>query len=192
MGLALALSRNTAGIDRMLRDGQVVQQTIGATGFQLSGKTLGLIGGGNIALQVGRMFNGAFDSRVVVYDPYMSSEMLQRWQQIIPASHFTLVKTVKEVTTTVDVLSVHVPLLDSTRGIIGEEELKNMRPNALVINTARGGVIDEVALLKALEENWIAGAGIDAFSIEPPHLDKFKGLISHPRVISTWVGTKPS
>lgn len=185
LGLALALSRNIAGIDRMLRAGERVQQTVGASGFQLSGKTLGLIGGGNIAYQVGRMFYGAFDSRVIVYDPYMSPTMLEKWQQLLPSNKFSLVKTVSEVTTACDVLSVHVPLIPSTTGIIGEEELSNMRKNALVINTARGGVIDETALVKALNEGWIAGAGVDAFSIEPPHLDDFREIISHPRVIST-------
>lgn len=185
MGLALALSRNIAGIDRKLRAGETVYQTEGATGFQLSGKVLGLLGGGNIAIQLGRMFYGAFDSKVIVYDPYMPSAVLKRWQEIVPATHLILAKTVEQVTTSADVVSVHVPLVDSTRGIIGEKELQRMKPNALIINTARGGVIDEAALLKALEHGWVAGAGIDAYSIEPPHLDKFPGLISHPRVIST-------
>lgn len=171
----------------MLRAGEHVQQTIGASGFQLSGKTLGLVGGGNIAFEVGRMFYGAFDSKIMVYDPYMSPAMLERWQNLLPSNKFSLIPTIAELVGGVDVLSLHVPLIESTRGIIGEKELQSMRKNALLINTARGGVVDEEALVKALNEGWIAGAGVDAFSVEPPHLDLFPDIIGHPRVISTRV-----
>ncbi|WWC64905.1 uncharacterized protein I303_107519 [Kwoniella dejecticola CBS 10117] len=184
--LSLCLARDVAQIDRRIRSGETVTKADGgSTGFQLTSKTLGLVGGGNIGYQLGKMFYGAFNAKVIVYDPHLHPSMSQKWAELLPASHFQRVNTLDEMLAASDVVSIHVPLLESTTNLIGEEQLRKMKKTALLINTARGGIVNEDALLKALEEGWIAGAGIDAFSIEPPTSKDFGGLINHPRVIST-------
>lgn len=185
LGLALALSRNIAAIDRQLRDGDsVTKAQAGLFGFQLTGKTLGLIGGGNVAFQLGRMFTAAFSGRVIIYDPYISPESRAQWEGLVPPSRLTFT-TLEEMLPLVDLLSVHVPLLDSTRNLLNYDKLRLMKSTALVINTARGGIISEPDLARALDDGLVAGAGIDAWSEEPPTLAAFPLLIGHPRVLST-------
>ncbi|WVW86491.1 hypothetical protein I302_108539 [Kwoniella bestiolae CBS 10118] len=184
--MSLCLARDVAQIDRRIRSGETVTKAEGGlTGFQLTGKTLGLVGGGNIGYQLGKMFHGAFGAKVVVYDPHLHPSMVQKWSDLLSSSHFTRVGTLGKMLEVSDVVSIHVPLLESTRNLIGEDELRKMKKSALLINTARGGIVNEEALLRALEEGWITGAGIDAFSIEPPTSKDFGRLISHPRVLST-------
>ncbi|WWC95057.1 hypothetical protein V866_001909 [Kwoniella sp. B9012] len=184
--MSLCLARDVAQIDRRIRSGETVTKAEGgSTGFQLTGKTLGLVGGGNIGYQLGKMFSGAFDAKVVVYDPHLHPSMVQKWSDLLASSHFTRVNTLDEMLEVSDVVSIHVPLLESTKDLIGEDQLKKMKKSALLINTARGGIVNEGALLKALEQGWITGAGIDAFSIEPPTAKDFGKLMAHPRVLST-------
>jgi phosphoglycerate dehydrogenase-like enzyme len=183
--LALCVARNVPQIDRRIRNGEIVPKVEGASGLQLSSSTLGLIGGGNIGYQLGKMFYGAFNSKVTIYDPHLPPTVLAKWTNLLPSTHLTIVHNLEDLLKSADVVSIHVPLLDSTRDLIGEKELRSMKSSAVLINTARGGIVNEPALLQALEEGWILGAGIDAYSVEPPTLDDFKGLISHPRVVST-------
>jgi D-3-phosphoglycerate dehydrogenase len=180
----MSVARNVPYIDRTIRSGVTLTKAeAGAVGFQLTGKTLGLVGGGNIGFALGKMWSGAFGGKVLVFDPYLSAPAEEAWCSAVPT--FRRVTDLDDLLPEIDVLSVHVPLLDSTQGLIGRDQLRRMKKSAVVINTARGGVIDEDALAEALEAGEITGAGLDAWSEEPPTMDKFSRLINNPRVVST-------
>lgn len=128
------------------------------TPSDLEGKTLGIIGFGAIGSRVGAIAK-CFGMRVLVYDPYVSTEKVKS-AGAEQASLETLMKSS-------DYVTLHCVLSDETRGMIGEKELKLMKPTAYLINASRGGVIVEEALIRALKEGWIAGAGLDVFAEEP-------------------------
>ena len=159
--LALATARRVSLSDRRLRTGVPGQVQ---DGIELGGKTLGLIGLGDIGSRTASLFRKAFSAEVIAYDPYA------------PASSFEQcgarqVRDVSSVLTDADVISLHVPLIDSTRHLIGAAELAMMKPTAILINAARGGIVDELALHAALLDGRIAGAGSDVFESEPPPAD---------------------
>ena len=155
MALILAVARKTVLIDSRCRQGDWKKITT----QDLSGKTLGLLGLGAIGKKVAARAQG-FDMKVMAYDPY--------WDETYAAAQNIQKATAEEIYRQCDVISLHLPLLPSTRNTIGQAELAMMKPNAILVNTARGGLIDENALLDALEEKKIYGAGIDAFEEEPP------------------------
>jgi D-3-phosphoglycerate dehydrogenase len=124
------------------------------------GQTLGLIGFGNIARSVARKAK-AFNLRLMAYDPYVS--MADAWERGVDLLRGDLPRLLRHA----DYVSVHCPLVDETRHLLGREEFKIMKPSAFVINTARGPVLDEAALIEALQEGSIAGAGLDVFDKEP-------------------------
>ena len=128
-------------------------------GSELSGKTLGVVGLGKIGSEVARRAL-AFGMRVIAYDPYVTEERARRLSVELG--------TWDDVLKQADVLTLHVPLAQDTRALIGSSELAAMKPGALLVNCARGGLIDEVALLGALEEGAIGGAALDVFAQEPP------------------------
>jgi D-3-phosphoglycerate dehydrogenase len=183
----MTVARNIACIDRRIRAGETVPKSEGVSGLQLSGRTLGLIGGGNIAQQVGRMFYGAFQGSIIVYDPYLSPSARDSWINMIPQDKITIVDkdNLDGLLSVSDVVSIHVPLLESTRDLLAARELALMKPTAILINSARGGIINEEDLADALDQGLILGAGIDAYEIEPPTLQSAARLIKHPRVVST-------
>lgn len=123
--------------------------------FELAGKTLGLVGWGAIAQQTARIAEG-FGMRVLVAN---------RTPVEAPPHEYA---PLESVLATCDVLSIHVPLTPQTRGMIGAAELARMKRSAILVNTARGGIVDEAALLEALEAGRIAGAGLDVLAEEPP------------------------
>lgn len=155
MALILAVARKTVLIDSHCRQGDWKKITT----QDLSGKTLGLLGLGAIGKKVAARAQG-FDMQVMAYDPY--------WDEAYAAAHNIRKATAEEIYRQCDVISLHLPLLPSTRNTIGRAELAMMKPNTILVNTARGGLIDENALLDALEGKKIYGAGIDAFEEEPP------------------------
>lgn len=155
MALILAVARKTVLIDSHCRQGDWKKITT----QDLSGKTLGLLGLGAIGKKVAARAQG-FDMQVMAYDPY--------WDEAYAAAHNIRKATAEEIYRQCDVISLHLPLLPSTRNTIGGAELAMMKPNTILVNTARGGLIDENALLDALEGKKIYGAGIDAFEEEPP------------------------
>lgn len=164
----------------------IVQQSQGkivpkenCNGIILYKKTLGLVGMGNIGQLVATIFRGAFDADVIAYDPLLPQKGTP-WDAI----PHTRAATLEEVLERSDVLSLHVPLVAGTRGMIGYEQIKQMKPTAILINTARGGIIDEDGLAHALQENLIWGAGIDAHVQEPPTKEKY-GALWAQRVVST-------
>jgi len=126
------------------------------------GQTLGLIGCGHIARMVARKAQ-CFDLKIIGYDPYIDESLAME-------SGITLVN-LPELLSEADFISVNTPATKETWHLIGEEQFKQMKPTAYFINTARGSVVDEPALIKALQEKWIAGAGVDVFEKEPVDAD---------------------
>ncbi|MEM2896397.1 MAG: hydroxyacid dehydrogenase [Candidatus Bathyarchaeia archaeon] len=126
----------------------------------LAGKTLGIIGLGRIGYNVAIKAIDALGMKVIAYDPYITPEKAEE----IGVKMVTLEELLKSS----DVISIHVPLTDETKGLIGENELKLMKKDALIVNTSRGGIIAERALFSALLSNKIAGAALDVFEKEPP------------------------
>jgi D-3-phosphoglycerate dehydrogenase len=127
--------------------------------YELKGRTLGLIGGGAIGSEFGRMARG-IGMRVMVYDPFLTKEDVKAGGWICAASLLDLYQEA-------DVISVHVPLTNETRGMIGDREFGLMKEDAILINCARGGIVDEDALYRALASNRIHGAGVDVLAGEP-------------------------
>ncbi|GAA5962898.1 hypothetical protein JCM3765_005911 [Sporobolomyces pararoseus] len=176
LGLAISLKRKLAQIDRTLRSGSktlsIEWRCIG-----LESKKIGLVGMGDIAKQVAKKFIGAFECEIIVYSPTSS---LDKWTGEIKHER---VSTLEELLKLSDVVSLHCPLNDQTRGLIGERELEMMKDSAIILNTARGGLIDEVALARALRDQVIFGAGIDTLESEPPTLNRYPDLLSLENVI---------
>ncbi|WP_181155029.1 hydroxyacid dehydrogenase [Burkholderia multivorans] len=157
LALTLALARRVSVADRALR---LRKQTQLGGGVELGGKTVGLLGFGDIGRRTARLFKAAFGSELVVYDPYA------------PDSAFEVLGAVRansipELLPVCDVVSLHLPLLAATKNLIGTPEFKLMRDSALFINVARGGIVDEDALYRALADGEIAGAASDVFETEP-------------------------
>ena len=130
-------------------------------GQKVTGKTLGLIGFGRIAQAMARKAHHGFGMRIIFYSP---SQLAQGIMDELQATRY---ETVEEVLTEANFVSLHCPGGEATRHLINEQRLKLMRPSAHLINTARGDVVDSKALIKALKEGWIAGAGLDVFEGEP-------------------------
>ncbi|HEX8606884.1 MAG TPA: hydroxyacid dehydrogenase [Pseudoduganella sp.] len=157
LSLALTTARRVALSDRMLRSGIPGQVQ---DGIELGGKTLGLIGLGDIGSKTARLFRNAFSAQVIAFDPYASSSAFEQCGA-------RQVPDIATVLAQADVVSLHVPLLASTRHLIGATELELMKPTAILVNAARGGIVDEAALHAALLRGRIAGAASDVFETEP-------------------------
>lgn len=171
LGLMFALARNLARADASMKAGEWAKKSL--KGQELDGKNLGVIGMGRIGATLGQRA-AALGMSVLGHDPPLDDEEIAR-RGARPVS-------LDELLEQSDYISVHVPLLESTRGLIGREELGRAKPGARIICTARGGVVDEQALLEALESGQIAGAALDVFSEEPPGRT---ALVGHPHLIAT-------
>ncbi|MCX8036596.1 MAG: phosphoglycerate dehydrogenase [Candidatus Sumerlaeia bacterium] len=156
MALMLALARNTTRADASMHRGEWEKKLF--TGVELNGKTLGIIGLGRIGLEVARRAY-AFNMKLLGFDPYVSDEVLAH-EKIERA-------TVDRIVMEADFITVHSPLTPETKGLIGAKQFEMMKKTARVINCARGGIIDEAALVEALKSKRIAGAALDVFSVEP-------------------------
>ena len=174
LALLFAVTRSIPQANQSLRAGQWARQSF--LGNELAGKTLGIVGLGRIGSEVAARAQ-ALGMYVRAYDPYIASERGERL-------HVPLDPTLHELLGQCQFLSVHTPLNDETRGIIGAEALAALPEGARVVNCARGGIIDEAALLAALDSGQIAGAAIDVWVGEPIR-DTAHPLISHPKVVAT-------
>lgn len=156
---ALALARNVVYFNEYFHDGRYAKADrafcYDRHTFQISGKKWGIVGMGNIGREVARLAS-AFGCEV----RYYSTSGVKREEQY-PAMEL------EELLKWSDIVSVHSPLNERTRGLIGREQLQLMKPSAMIINVARGGIIDEAALAEALDKEWIAAAALDVFSVEP-------------------------
>jgi phosphoglycerate dehydrogenase-like enzyme len=166
--LILGLVRPVAEYDRAIRAGQW-QRTVGG---DLAGRTLGLVGLGNQGKAVAAVGN-AFGMDVVAWSPHLTEERAAEGgaRLVERAALFS----------TSDVVSVHMALVPATRGIVGEVELRAMRPESFLVNTSRAALVDEDALRKAVEGEWLAGVALDVFDIEPVPADHW--LLTAPRTL---------
>ena len=172
----LAVARNVTDGCASLKAGKWERSRL--VGIELKGKTLGVIGLGKVGLHVARCAIG-LGMRVEAVDPYASPAIAQ-------AAGVEMVSALDVLLQRCDFLTIHTPLIASTKGMIGTVELQNMRKGARILNVARGGMIDEVALLEALESGQIGGAGIDVFTSEPPKPDSPAAkLMAHPKCTCT-------
>jgi len=163
IGLMLAVARKIPAADRSVRDGKWENMY----GVSLSGKTVGLVGFGRIGRRVGDRAKG-FDCRVLAYDPFVDADAM--------SEAGAESKTLDEVLAESDFISLHLPANDETRAMINAEKFALMKPTAIVVNTARGETVDQDALLAALREDRIGGAGLDAHSVEPPEPALFQSM----------------
>ncbi len=171
MGLLLALAREIPRAEAAMKQGQWLKKQF--EGVELSGKTLGIVGFGRIGTEVGKRAL-AFGMNVIVYDPNVSEHELEHGSAE-PVS-------LQDLFAWSDFISLHLPLNVQTRDLIGPQAFSQMKDGVRIISTARGGIIDEAALLEALKSGKVAGAALDVFGKEPPGLTE---LVSHPRVIAT-------
>lgn len=159
VGLMFAVNRRIPYVDAQMRQGRWLKTEMRPLCYMLNGKTVGLLGIGNIAKQVAKMLRG-FDVNIIYYDIYPLKPEVEKELNVRYVGFDELLRES-------DVLSVHVPMMDSTRGMIGKAQLESMKKTAIIINTARGGVIDEAALVDALNAGTIRGAGLDSYVVEP-------------------------
>jgi len=172
MALMLSLSRNVAKANDSLKAGRWDRNKF--TGSQLGGKTLGIVGLGRVGLAVAKRAQG-FDMQVVGFDPFLSAERATEYGiESLP---------LEDLWGRCDYITVHTPLSEETRNIIDAAAIEKMKPGVRIINCARGGLIDEAALLDALNSGKVAGAAIDVFDPEPPPADH--ALVKHPSVLVT-------
>lgn len=163
IGLLLTLARHVTFHDRLLRRGDWIRRT----GIELAGRLLGVVGYGAVGREVAGLARG-IGMRVLAHDPFVSEA------EVPMADLATLLSTS-------DAVTLHLPLQEGTRGLIGRGELALMQPHALLVNTSRGGIVDEGALAEALSSGRLGGAAIDTFEEEPPRssalltLDNFVG-----------------
>lgn len=170
IALMLALARSLPTLVAQTKAGQWPR----TTGLTLEGKTVGLIGLGAIGKQVARRLR-CFGCRIVAYDPAADTAFA--------AAHGVELSSLDEVLRQADFLSLHVPLTSETRGMVNTQFLARMKPGAFLINTARGEIVDETALLEALQSGHLRGAALDVFSRQPP--DPNHPLLALPQVIAT-------
>jgi D-3-phosphoglycerate dehydrogenase / 2-oxoglutarate reductase len=175
MALTLAVGRYVAQFDRRVRSGERVERSK-LLGTEMWEKTVGIIGMGNVGTVAARMWRGAFRMKVVAYDPYVPAD---RWSDI-PHER---VARLDDLLSRADLVTPHVPLTDETSHMIGRRELALMKPTAILVNVARGGIVDEAALYEALRDGKLFGAGFDVFEEEPP--TAVSPLVGLPNFVST-------
>ncbi|WP_461641281.1 NAD(P)-dependent oxidoreductase [Labilibaculum euxinus] len=166
IGMILSVYRKIVSGDSITRFGG---DRAGFLGTELNGKTIGIVGAGAIGLRVAEIAK-VFNCRLIAYN---------RSEKTVEGVEFVDMPTLLKES---DVVSLHVPLTNATKGLIGKEEFKQMKPTAILINTARGPVVDSDALCEALENGEIAGAAVDVYEKEPP-LEKEHILFTAPNLI---------
>ena len=172
IGLMLSLAREIPRADREVRNGNWIKKEL--MGTELRGKYLGIVGLGNIGKRLGRLAK-ALNMNIIGYDVVSIDEEFSKDVGLMKADLNTLL-------TSADYVSLHVPLLESTKHLINAEKMTSMKDTAKIINTSRGGVIDENALYEFLKDGKLGGAALDVFEVEPATSNK---LASLPNFIST-------
>jgi len=172
IGLMLSLAREIPRADREVRNGNWIKKEL--MGSELKGKYLGIVGLGNIGKRLGRLAR-SLNMNIIGFDVVPIDEEFSKEVGLMKADLDTLL-------TSSDYISLHVPLLDSTKHMINAEKIASMKNTARIINTSRGGVIDEKALADALKTGKLAGAALDVFEVEPATSNELAAL---PNFIST-------
>lgn len=176
LALAMSLAREVRPISLRLAAGERVPKEQ-CSGLIIHKRTLGVIGMGNIGRTVAKMFQGAFESPIIAYDPYMPE---YAWSDI----PHTRVTALDDLLHRADIVTVHVPLTPATRNLISYREMDLMKRTAILINTARGGIVNEDDLPRALDEGLIWGVGLDCHEQEPPTKERYEKLWKHSNVVS--------
>jgi D-3-phosphoglycerate dehydrogenase len=158
IGLMLTIARRISFADYSMKDGKWAKKEL--EGLLLNGKTLGLIGLGNIGAKVAKIAK-ALGMKIVIFKRTPPSRELL---ELLEAEFVPLGELLRRS----DVVSIHIPLTDQTTGLIGEKELSLMKKGAILVNTSRGGIVNEDELLKALKSGRLGGAGLDVYCVEPP------------------------
>ncbi|MGC9114951.1 MAG: glyoxylate reductase [Fervidicoccaceae archaeon] len=188
MALLLAVTRRIVEADSFVRNGEWERSRTGwhplmLLGMELNGKILGVIGMGRIGREVAKRAR-SFGMKIVYYD-------LRRLPQEEEDSLGAKFLDLEELLSTSDVVTIHANLTEETRHLINEQRLRLMKPTAYLINVARGAIVDTNALVKALKEGWIAGAGLDVFEEEPlpasHELTKLKNVVLVPHIGSATI-----
>ena len=175
VAMLLSLTKHVMQSDRSLRKERGVSRET-FKGRNAHGRTLGIIGLGNVGRRVAHICGGGLNMRIVAYDPYLSpADCEARGARPVELD---------ELLTQSDFVSINCPFNAETRGLIGQRELAMMPSHAYLITTARGGIVDEEALAEALEQDKIAGAGIDVWNVEPPPLAH--RLLTFDNVVATY------
>jgi D-3-phosphoglycerate dehydrogenase / 2-oxoglutarate reductase len=175
LALMISLSKRIGETDRVMRRDQRMDRNI-YMGHDIYGKTLGIVGIGNVGSRIAELARGLFAMRVLAYDPYLDAAAV--------AAKGAQKVELDELLRSVDFVSINCPLSDETRGMIGAAQYALMQKHAFFITTARGHIHDEAALAQALAEKRIAGAGLDVWAKEPPETDHpllaFDNVIASP------------
>ncbi|BCA81127.1 phosphoglycerate dehydrogenase [Desulfuromonas sp. AOP6] len=174
MAILLSLCRNVTQANASLKGGEWKRAPF--TGYELKGKTVGIIGlgkvGGRVALRC-----KAFEADVIACDPYIAEKRAEDFGvKLVP---------LEDIVRFADIITVHTPLNGETRDLVGADHFPGMKDGVIIVNCARGGIINEEAMLAALESGKVAGAAFDVWSEEPPRTETLKKLIAHPRMIVT-------
>ena len=180
--LILATARRATQLDRAVRGGDwQIRNRLEVMGRELDGMTLGVVGFGRIGQRLAQMCREALRMEVLVYDPYLDAETVADWGAVQVAD-------LVELAGQVDLLSVHAPLTPETRGLVSRDVIRALRPGAILVNTSRGPLVDEAALVEALEDGHLGGAGIDVYDPQPPARDhplyRFDHAVLTPHVAS--------
>ncbi len=170
LGLMLSIVRDLPRADKSMKEGKWLKKEF--EGSELNGKTLGVIGMGRIGAAVVKRAL-AFDMKVVGYDPLIPADEIQK-RGAEPVDLDTLYQRA-------DMITMHIPLTTDSKNLINMDAFAKMKQGVFLICAARGGVIDEAALIEALNSGKVAGAALDVFSVEPPGLT---ALVAHPKVIA--------
>ena len=172
MAMMFACAKDLIRSDREMRKGNFgIRSSYKA--YELKGRTLGLIGSGAIGSVLAEMAAG-IGMKVLVYDPYVPAERIE-------ARGYGYRTEMEDILKEADVVSIHTPLTEATRNMIGEPQLRMMKSDGILINCARGGIVDEAALGRALDENWIHSAGTDVVVHEP--IDPNDPIFAHDNIV---------
>ncbi|KAL4908665.1 hypothetical protein BDW74DRAFT_188571 [Aspergillus multicolor] len=164
VALTMTVARAIRSITTRQMTAPVPKET--CTGLTLHKKTIGVIGMGNIGRTVAEIFHGGFDAKLIAFDAYMPDNA---WSYLPHRRAQSLQEVIKEA----DVITLHIPLTAETRSLISYEQLRQMKPDAILINAARGGIVNEEDLTRVLSEGHLWGAGLDCHEQEPPSVEKY-------------------
>lgn len=178
IGMILCLYRKLHFLDRETKHGKWLMFEHRPYMFEMRGKVHGILGIGNVGKEVAKL-SKAFGTKIVYFDPFKLSP---EKEAELGVSFLAL----NELLSTADIITLHVPLLPETRNMIGEKEFKIMKPNAIIVNVARGNIVDEQALANALAEGRLLGAALDTFAVEPVQQDnplfRFDNVLTTPHI----------